>query len=315
MWVRTAAAAALVMCTFAWSVSTAAGQASGQNRKNAVMFIHGLDAVGTPGADCQSTWGNMISALKGWGWNNEMSTIGYYVGDTNCSFHTVYPSDGHERHHSNGHELSPTGSKLHSHATPIRHLGYHVAWNIYYGYTFHGLWVDVVGHSMGGLIARYALAQVSRGHPDFPPYLFVRDVVTLGTPHQGSRGVLGAGIACSTWSQQCRDLNPDSDFIDWLSKYAANPQGWTPGTQWTAIVAHDDDQVSAGSGVGMSAAHKVKYDAGQAIEHSDYMNRTSSAQTARVDYFDLYENCNWCRWTSAPWPVRWADYALSSDGW
>jgi triacylglycerol esterase/lipase EstA (alpha/beta hydrolase family) len=39
---------------------------------------------------------------------------------------------------------------------------------------------------MGGLIARYALARVQRGHRRFPPRLWIPNVVTLGTPHRGA---------------------------------------------------------------------------------------------------------------------------------
>jgi pimeloyl-ACP methyl ester carboxylesterase len=53
--------------------------------------------------------------------------------------------------------------------------------------------VVLVGHSMGGLVARSALHQAGSGTPDARPWTaFVRDTVTLGTPHLGApleRGV------------------------------------------------------------------------------------------------------------------------------
>ena len=52
-------------------------------------------------------------------------------------------------------------------------------------YTNKGKPVDIVGHSMGGLIARVALLGSAQGWEGFPPKLNVDNVVTLSTPHQG----------------------------------------------------------------------------------------------------------------------------------
>src|SRR3954447_15735178 len=53
--------------------------------------------------------------------------------------------------------------------------------------------VVLIGHSMGGLVARSALQQAGGGTPDAPPWTaLVRDTITLGTPHLGApleRGV------------------------------------------------------------------------------------------------------------------------------
>jgi pimeloyl-ACP methyl ester carboxylesterase len=53
--------------------------------------------------------------------------------------------------------------------------------------------VVLVGHSMGGLVARSALHQAAGGTPDAHPWThLVRDSITLGTPHLGApleRGV------------------------------------------------------------------------------------------------------------------------------
>ena len=47
-----------------------------------------------------------------------------------------------------------------------------------------GVPVDVIAHSQGGLVARFALAELATSHPDALTRLGV--VVTLGTPHQGA---------------------------------------------------------------------------------------------------------------------------------
>ncbi len=81
---------------------------------------------------------------------------------------------------------------------------------------------------MGGLIIRYALAATALKHPDFPPNLLVEDVVTLRTPHGGSRGP-GAGL-------QGSQMAMGSQFLKSLERpevgYEPDGRGgtdWTPG--------------------------------------------------------------------------------------
>ena len=48
--------------------------------------------------------------------------------------------------------------------------------------------VVLIGHSMGGLVARSALHQAGGGRPGAAPLdALVRDTVTLGSPHLGRR--------------------------------------------------------------------------------------------------------------------------------
>jgi pimeloyl-ACP methyl ester carboxylesterase len=68
--------------------------------------------------------------------------------------------------------------------------------------------VDVVGHSLGGLIARY-YAQCMGGDAR------IRTVVTLGTPHSGTRAV-----PLLTAHPIIRQMRPDSDVIQELSEPA-----------------------------------------------------------------------------------------------
>ena len=81
--------------------------------------------------------------------------------------------------------------------------------------------IDIVAHSMGGVVVRFVLAQdevLARG---------VRRVVTLGSPHQGTASLRGflpvAEIA---------DLSQDSAFVRGLPALS-------PG-QWTTVSALDD---------------------------------------------------------------------------
>lgn len=68
--------------------------------------------------------------------------------------------------------------------------------------------IDVVGHSLGGLIARY-YAQRLDGHHR------VRTLVTLGTPHSGTRA-----IPLMTVHPLVRQMRPDSEVIEELARPA-----------------------------------------------------------------------------------------------
>jgi triacylglycerol lipase len=85
--------------------------------------------------------------------------------------------------------------------------------------------VDLVGYSAGGLIARAAV--------EADPAVIGR-VVTIATPHAGTAAAgLGAMLAdAAACPTACRQLAPDSDFLDslrppgdparWLSAYSAS---------------------------------------------------------------------------------------------
>lgn len=88
--------------------------------------------------------------------------------------------------------------------------------------------VDIVGHSMGGLIGLYYVKRLG-GHRK------VRRLITMGTPHQGTwsalLGVAAFGlIAKSTWQ-----LLPRSDFMKELARGPLPPE-----TRVYTIRAKDD---------------------------------------------------------------------------
>jgi hypothetical protein len=157
-----AAAAALV----AGGAPAAADSARTNARASEmVFFVHG-HAEGTPaGKDCVSTWGNALDYFEERGWGREsMKTVGYYTGDENC-------------------DVTISGA---SNGTRIRNLAADFAKHVHQYNTSTGKPVDVVAHSMGGLITRVALLGSAKGWEGFPPNaLDIGDVVTLGTPPSG----------------------------------------------------------------------------------------------------------------------------------
>lgn len=278
-------------------VHAPAASARTDDRSKPVVYVHGYNAWGDADTDC-NMWSPMDNTLRSWGLTGTKATVRYYFGDYNCTYEV-------QHHGSHGTHYGHSGD-THDRYTRIEHLGYHLAWMIYDHFSSKGVTVDVVSHSMGGLITRYALAQVQRGHSAFPPHLYLEDSVTLGTPHAGT------GWANWCWTTQCEQMRPGSSFIKWLRSYAWNPQG-SGGTDWTVQGSYDDEIVSESSGVDMGAAHKVQYLGSSDVTHGDYYLDTSDARTADVYYQDY--GGSWYAWYDAPWSVRWSDYAMVYGSW
>lgn len=138
---------------------------------------------------------------------------------------------------------------------PLEHLGCLLAWYIYD--TYGGRPIDILAHSMGGLIVRDAIGE-SGHNSKFPPTrLNVHVVVTVGTPHGGVWGsYYAAGVQLSD-VQELRDMFPDSSFMQLLgTSLLMNPQGLF-GTHWalmaSSIYGHDGTQSDTSRAASMLA--------------------------------------------------------------
>ncbi|MFF3335582.1 esterase/lipase family protein [Streptomyces sp. NPDC002888] len=235
-----------------------------------IYFVPGYGMWG--GYDCWSDyWKPAGDQMRAWGMTGSYHTVGYYDGNTNCNTTII-----------NG------GSR----DVSIKELGRLLAWNIYSSYSKHNLSVDVVAHSMGGLVTRAALTGVARKESGWPPYLYIEDVVTLSTPHRGT----GIGYVCAFI--QCQEMRPGSTLLNWLYQ---SPQS-AIGTDWTLMGADDDDTVDTESALGMSAGHYVRYDASQGIEH-DQIYRTLANTSYNQRYWNYYDK-TWVQTGAGASPVR-----------
>jgi pimeloyl-ACP methyl ester carboxylesterase len=288
--------ASCLVLVFVTLVAAPGAEARSDDRAKPVVYVHGYDVFGK-GTDC-SMWNDMANTLQSWGHTGQQVLVKYYSVDAHCT-HQV------QDHGNSCVHFGPCTDNITS-STRIEHIAYRLAWLIYDDHTSQGRAVDVVAHSMGGLVTRYMIAQVQRGHPDFPPSLLVEDVVTYGSPHAGT------GWAYWCWTTQCSQMRPGSSFISWLGTHAPNPQA-TGGTDWTVFGSDSDGIVSSSSAVAMSAAHKVIYLSHTGYGHSDFYRDTSDARDAHVHYQD--DGGPWYAWYSAPRAVRWADFALVSGSW
>ena len=285
----------LVVCIAIAAVllSATAASARTDDRAKPLVYVHGWSIWSS--TDC-NMWNTMDNQLRAWGHTGTKVTVQYYSSDSNCTYSQLHHGI-HSKHFGGSH----TG---HNNNTDIRHLAYHLAWTIYDHFGAQA--VDVVAHSMGGLISRYMVGEIARKHADFPSALYVEDVVTMGSPHNGTSWAYG----CS--GTQCVQMRPGSTFINYLNSNSQNPQA-TGGTDWTLMGSDDDGIVSSSSATSMSANHKVNYLGSNDIGHSDYYNLSTDSRTADVNYQDF--GGSWFAWYDAPWPVRWSDLSLYLGSW
>lgn len=279
-----------------------------------VVFVHGIDALGDPGDNCEASWGEMMDALRdpnkygNFAWTGRFYPMNYYSKDINCDLNRSNMSMSDMNHHGDhGTFYAGDPHTTHTTATSIRHLAYHWAWWVYDHHTKDGRSVEAVGHSMGGIIMRYGINAVQRGFSAFPSRLLIDDVVTLGSPHKGvdnARFVQG----CTT---QCTELDSSSSLIKYLGSAARNPQG-AAGTRWTAIGSHSDNVVDEGSAIDMDAMHTVRYLSGDRIGHSDYMHKTRTVNDAHLVETETVNGDTTTRLRdgNGRWPVTWSLFGL-----
>lgn len=260
------------------------------------QFLHGIDL--TPEDAQMHGWWDLRNVFVSD--YSDLNRLKYYGGE--CGTDEDVSSAGpngpndpksHTQWLPEGHESGASGCEaplVHSAFTNIEHLAYHFAWWVYWFYQsnpqdLHA--IDLVAHSMGGLIVRYALHEVALGPdkaPGWPPYLAIEDVVTMGTPHLGSRW------ACPLSSYtEAREMCPGSGLLKFLNAEAQDPQGATQ-TDWTLIGSQCDDIVYAGSATGMSAEHKLMYlivggnRAPGCVGHTGYYGDAGSARDAPIEW-------------------------------
>lgn len=204
--------AMLVSVVVALVVASATGCRETKNR--VVLYVHGWSATG--GSDCAGAFDDMVDQLGGEGFSGPVVTVGFYTGDTNCDM--TLRDWGDFDNSSSWKDVSKAFS--------------HYVWTTY---TQHGVAVDVVGYSMGGLIARGAVYGSSIGEAGFAAPIDIQDAVTLGTPHNGS------AIATLCLWGQCASMKPGAADITWVNT-DGDPQG-ANGTEWT-VVGSDADTTS-----------------------------------------------------------------------
>jgi hypothetical protein len=260
--------------------SRAAQSVTGAGTAEPVYLLHGMEVRG--GTDCAATWREANAQLRSAGFRGPLVTWGFYSHDTHCTRHVNGTPD-----------------------TSVLELGRRFAWDVYQRYSRHGVAVRVVAHSMGGLVTATALAGVrARPHTSkpWPPYLLVKDVVTLSTPFRGIAG------KCAPKYRQCGDLKPGSALLKWLARHPAQGRG---GTDWTLVSAATDTRVPYRSALAATAKHKAEYLSGQGITHYN-LHHLDSGHSWRIRYSNN-GGASYKTTKSGPSPLRYAAIALASS--
>ncbi|WP_084161314.1 alpha/beta fold hydrolase [Nocardia sp. BMG51109] len=215
------------------AVAPTASAAPAANGGDPVYLVHGYNDSGH--SDCASLWGNAIDYFTSKGMDkSSIHTVGYYAGDSNCDV-----------------DLGDADTN-----TRIKDVAAALANHIYNTNTRTGRSVDIVAHSMGGLVTRVALLGSAMGWEGFPAKLKVGDVVTLATPHQGI-------IEKSKYhSVQWDSMVPGSKFLEVLQAPENRlDQNWAQGVDWSFVGSDEDKTVNGDSGIDKDrpAQHKYRY--------------------------------------------------------
>ncbi|MFG3409416.1 lipase family alpha/beta hydrolase [Streptomyces sp. NPDC048142] len=272
-----AAALAAVLTMLTVAPAGAAGKPSRSNgTSNRVIFVHGHSPFGKH--DCAKVFSTARKHFSNNGWKGNLLTFGYYSKNKNCSYNAG-------------------GSR----ETPIKEVAKKFANYVSKHYTKKNKKVDVVAHSMGGLVVRAALHYTHKRAAGFPKKLYIEDVVTLGTPHAGitkSRAFL-----CGK-ARQCADMKPGSSFLKGLpSRMPSTTKYGNMSTDWTTISSFDDDTVTESSGIAGTADHEVQYKAG--INHGELITTSSRSHNGRIKY-----STKWTKWHKRISPVGQARLAV-----
>ncbi|MBF6591410.1 MAG: hypothetical protein IVW57_12910 [Ktedonobacterales bacterium] len=281
-----------------------------------IVFVHGFNSNSS--VDCGSTWNTASSYLQGYHtfgsqtlhWTGPMLKVGFYTNDTNCGYNIKSKA-----YRCTSYYASNVGTNNES----IRHLACELAWYIYDTYSVYGQNVQVVAHSMGGLIIRWAIHGVQARLSAFPPLIYVQDVVTLSTPHGGVP--LGSTIFTCGGCTEGNEMQSTNAFMNDTYNYAQDPQGNGWGTDWTMLggVAFYNlgcDVVSSSEATYMKYGHK-SYFTSPCYSHGGYPTDTSDSADARIYWCDgcPVTPSSWTSWSSAPRSLRHMLYALNVSNW
>lgn len=202
-------------------------------------------SVNQPAPD-DTTIGFLTQTSVGWT-TGDITTVGYYtspdpwsdtvVGGCGVNLNLLAQENSPAASDATACNGLSSASSYGTDNDHLAHLGCLFAWYIYDTFTRNGIPVEVVAHSMGGLITREAVGG-SGGHlagfPSAP--LLVTRAVTVATPHGGVDFLLSAGSTIGLQhTDEIGDMTPGSDFMNTLGTPTfEKPQG-SGGTFWGLI--------------------------------------------------------------------------------
>jgi pimeloyl-ACP methyl ester carboxylesterase len=214
---------ALLLC------ATTLSHARTDDKTKPVLLIHGWSYF-QAGWDCSTYFHDLKTELLAQGFTGPIITVGYYEGDINCDVN-----------------LRNVDATI-TDNTPWRALGRALNQYIQQTFTSTGQPVDVIAHSMGGLMTRAAVLGAQLGEDGFAP-IMIEDAVLLGSPHKGTN----IGLMCS---KQCYSLRRDYPDYEWLNA-VGHPQSLLQ-TDWSIQATTTDQFVALDSALNLAVdkAHR-----------------------------------------------------------
>lgn len=196
-----------------------------------VLLVHGWEMYSVAKTDCANKFRPIINELKNQGFTGPFLTVTYYQDSTNCDIN-----------------LAKYNAKL-SKNSSWRDIGQIFSNYVFDKYSRFGQPVDVLGHSMGGLVVRSAILGGYESQTGFSNIL-VEDAVTVATPH------LGSSVSAFCIYAQCKSLSPTNPDFRWLSGNV-KPNGMTD-IDWSVQGSTLDALVNTNSSMamGLDARHK-----------------------------------------------------------
>lgn len=184
-----------------------------RRRRTPVLLVHGFD--GFAAKDCRAEMGRLAARL-----GTRARIVGYYAGDV-------------------GGDVWLPGERATT-QTSLVDLGARLAALI----ASYDSPVNVLGHSMGGLIAAAAVGRVDPGQ--------VRRTVMLGVPFAGLPSAVGTDVT------QCREMSPGSEFLATLAPHAD-----------LLVASEADETVPVASALACPAAQVMRIPAADTVHHGD----------------------------------------------
>lgn len=223
------------------------------NKTNPVLLVHGFEIYTVAKTDCTSKFRPMITELKKQGFTGPFVTVTYYKNSTNCDVNLA---------------KTDTVNK----ASTWKEIGGALSRHIFDKYSKFGQPIDIVGHSMGGLIIRSAVQGGSEQLKGFSNIL-IDDAVTVATPHLGSK------TANFCIYRQCKSLSPSNPDFGWL-KSNLKPSGMSV-IDWSVQGSTSDIVVNKKSSMAMDLSNSHKRLFNGLSHNTQLVNHASLSHVAK----------------------------------
>ncbi len=290
-------AIALVLVAGLYTTATALPSAHAQSLSSKaaslsddILFIHGFNDQASIDCNSSTMWGTAENFLRSQGFTGAMKALAFYNGDHDC-FTTggQMISLQREAWHCTNYYAANIGTVNED----IRHLGCELAWFVWDHYAFNGHNVQIVAHSMGGLIVQWALYGTAiHDQGKFPSQIWVQNVVTIATPHGGipSLGILYQLFGPCNNCVQYQDMQAGSDMMNaFVYEGGDDPQG--AGSTWWTMLGSSCDPANTllNSDTFMQWGTKIQYFS-PCYDHGGYLTDTSTSGNAQAKVCDVCQD-------------------------